>query len=102
MLCRHCVLDRMVFVIGSAIKRHKRKRPELFYTVGMDNGKQVIVEALKKHASEAMTKAKEFRLIAVSKATKEESELYFQQAKEEEAKARGYLKQADILAETES
>ena len=95
----------MVFVIGSAIKRHKRKRPELFYTVGMDNGKQVIVEALKKHASEAMTKAKEFRVIAVSKATKEEkkeSELYFQQAKEEEAKARGYLKQADILAETES
>ena len=73
-----------------------------FYTGGMDNGKQVIVEALKKYAADAMTKAKAFRALAASKTAKEESELYFQQAEEEEAKGRGYLKYAEILAETES
>ena len=65
----------------------------------MDNGKQGFIEALKKHASEAMTKANEFRAIAAAKITKEESELYFQQAEEEEAKAKGYLKHAEILGE---
>jgi hypothetical protein len=48
-----------------------------------------------------MTKAKEFRTIAASKITKEESELYFQQAEEEDAEARGHLKHAQILAEME-
>ena len=72
-----------------------------FYTVGMDDGKQVIIESLKKYATDAMTKAEEFRAVAASKTTKEESELYLQQAKEEEAKARGYLKHAEILADTE-
>jgi len=33
--------------------------------------------------------------------TKEESDLFLRQAEEEEAKARGYLKDAEILAETE-
>lgn len=67
----------------------------------MDNGKQVVVEALKRHATEAMTKAKEFRALAASMVTPEESELYLQQAQEEEAKARGYLKHAEILAQVE-
>jgi len=66
----------------------------------MEDGKQVIIEALKKYARDATKKAKEFRAVAASKTTKEESELYLQQAEEEEAKARGYLKHAEILAET--
>lgn len=38
-----------------------------FYTDVLDDGKQVIIEALKKHAKDAMTKAKDFRAIAAAK-----------------------------------
>lgn len=93
--------EGMFFVMSNVNRRHKALEGCRFYTVEMDNGKQVIVDALKKHATEAMTKAKEFRALAASKATKEESELYLQQAEEEEAKARGYLKHAEILGQVE-
>jgi hypothetical protein len=86
------------------MKRHQTTQAantRRFYTVGMDDGKQIIIEALKKHAREAMTKAKEFRAVAAAKCTKEECKLYLQQAAEEEAKARGYLKHAEILGEVE-
>ena len=73
------------------MKRHQTTQAantRRFYTVGMDDGKQIIIEALKKHAREAMTMAKEFRAVAAAKCTKEECKLYLQQAAEEEAKAK--------------
>jgi len=74
----------------------------IFYTGRMDSGKQIIVEALKKHHDDAMAKAKQFRALAASRDTAEERDLYLEQAQEEESKARGYLKHAEILAEMET
>jgi thymidine kinase len=73
----------------------------IFYTGRMDSGKQIVIEALKKHYDEAMAKAKQFRALAASRDTAEEGDLYLQQAQEEEAKARGYLKHAEILTNME-
>jgi len=67
----------------------------------MDEGKQVLIDALKKHHSDALAKAKEFREFAKRQTTKEEADLYLQQAHEEEAKARGYLRHAEILSGAE-
>jgi len=65
----------------------------------MKAGKQVLLDALRKQHSDAMTKAKELREIAKQQTSKEEADLYLQQAQEEEMKARGYLKHAEILSE---
>lgn len=65
------------------------------------DGKKIVVEALKKHSRDAMAKAKEFRTLAASQKTKEEADLYFQHALEEEAKANGYLRQAEVLSQLE-
>jgi len=67
----------------------------------MNAGKQVLLDALRKHRSDAMTKAKELREIAKRQTSKEEADLYLQQAHEEETKAQGYLRHAEILAEAE-
>jgi hypothetical protein len=67
----------------------------------MNAGKQVLLDALRKHHSDAMTTAKELREIAKRQTSKEEADLYLQQAHEEETKSQGYLRQAEILAEAE-
>lgn len=67
----------------------------------MDDGRQVLIEALKKHHDDALAKAMEFRELAKRQTTKEEADLYLQQAHEEEMKARGYLKHAEILSHVE-
>jgi len=71
-----------------------------FTLVAMD-GKKVVVEALKRNSRDAMAKAKHFRTLAGSQKTKEEADLYFQHALEEEAKANGYLRQAEVLSQLE-
>jgi hypothetical protein len=73
-----------------------------FKLVRMESGKQIVIEALKKHHDDAMAKAGQFRALAASRDTVEERDLYLQQAEEEEAKARGYLKHAEILTKMES
>lgn len=67
----------------------------------MGDGKQVVINALRKHHSDALAKAKEFRELAGRQTTKEEADLYRQQAQEEETKAQGYLRHAEILSEVE-
>lgn len=66
----------------------------------MDSRKN-FVELLKKNSRDARSKAKEFRTLAASQKTKEEADLYLQQALEEEAKASGYLRQAEIFSRLE-
>ena len=67
----------------------------------MIEGRQVAIDALRKHHSDALSKAKEFRKLAGRQTTKEEADLYIQQAHEEEAKAQGYLRHVEILSEGE-
>jgi len=64
----------------------------------MDNRKN-FVEILKKNSRDARSKAKEIRTLAASQKTREEADLYLQQATEEEAKAKGYLRQAELLSD---
>ena len=64
----------------------------------MDSRKN-FVEILKKNSQDARSKAKEFRTLAASQKTREEAALYLQQATEEEAKAKGYIRQAELLSE---
>ena len=67
----------------------------------MNEGIQVVIDALKKHHGEALAKAEEFRELAKRQARTETRDLYLQQAEEEEMKARGYLRHAEILSEAE-
>ena len=64
----------------------------------MDSRKN-FVEILKKNSRDARSKAKEFRTLAASQKTREEADLYLQQVTEEEAKAKGYLRQAELLSD---
>ena len=67
----------------------------------MNEGIQVTIDALKKHYSDALAKAEEFRQLATRQARTETRDVYLQQAEEEEMKARGYLRHAEILSEAE-
>lgn len=63
----------------------------------MSNNKHEIIEALKKQFWETMAKAEALRHLAATQRTEEDADRFIQRAEAEEAKAKGYLKQAEIL-----
>jgi len=68
----------------------------------MDEGNQVVIDALRKHYNDALARAEEYRQLATRQPRKEIADLYLQQAEQEDLKARGYLRHLEILSETET
>jgi hypothetical protein len=67
----------------------------------MLDGKERAIEDLQKQFREAMIRAGGLRTNATTQPTREQSAECIRQAKVEQDKAMGYLKQAEILARTD-
>lgn len=59
--------------------------------------KHEAIEELKRQFWETMAKAEALRHLAATQRTAEEADRFVKRAEAEEAKAKGYLKQAEIL-----
>ena len=68
----------------------------------MADGKHQTFQELKKQFWETTAKADELRNIAATQRKKEDAERFAKRAEVEEEKARGYLKQIEILERAES
>ena len=67
----------------------------------MSHGKHETIEELKRQFWETMAKAEALRHLAATQHTEEDADRFIKRAEAEEAKAKGYLKQAQILEQAD-
>jgi hypothetical protein len=73
----------------------------LFESLDMPNGKQEAIRQLKKQFWEATAKADALRNLAATQRNEQDSAHFIQRAQLEEDKAKGILKQIEILEKSE-